>query len=81
MLQPIGKRILIEPIAPEEKKSIILVKDDSPQTFKVIAIGDEVTKVQPDDIIFIASFSTSEFLYKEKKYTLIIQDNIIAKVV
>ena len=81
MLQPLGKRILIEPIAPTEKKSIIIVKDESPQTFKVVAVGDEVTKVNTSDTIFIASMSTSEFTFEGIKHILIHQDNIIAKVV
>ena len=81
MLQPLGKRILIQPIVPEEKKSILILKEESPQTFKVIAIGDEVKKVNINDTIFIASFSTSEFKFNEEKYTLIQENNIIAKVV
>lgn len=82
MLQPLGKRILISPIAPEKKESIIIgIKEETPQTYKVIAIGDDVKKVNVNDTIVIASFSTSEFKFNEEKYTLIQEDNIIAKVV
>lgn len=81
MLQPLGKRILIQPITHEEKKSILIIKEEIPQTFKVIAIGDEVKKVKVDDTIFISSFSTSEFKLNNEKYTLVQEDNIIAKVV
>lgn len=81
MLQPVGKRILITPIIEEKKESILILKDEAPKTFKVIAIGDEVTKVKVDDAIFISSFSTSEFKYQNETYTLLNEDNIIAKVV
>ncbi len=81
MLQPLDKRILIKPIIPPKKESIIITKDESPQTFQVIAIGDEVTKVNIGDTIFIASFSTSELLFEGEKHTIVNETNIIAKVV
>jgi co-chaperonin GroES (HSP10) len=80
MIQPLGKRILISPITPPKKESIILTKDEAPQTFEVIAIGDDVKKVEVSDTIFIAGFSTSEFKYNDIKYTMVSEDNIIAKI-
>lgn len=44
MLQPLAKRILIKPIEQEKKQSVLILKDQTPQTFKVIAIGDDVKK-------------------------------------
>lgn len=81
MLQPLGKRILIQPITPEKKESIILVKDESPVTFKILSIGDDVKKVNVNDIIFIAAHSTAEIKYNNEKFLIIFEDNIIAKVV
>lgn len=80
MIQPLGKRILIEPIVEERKQGIILVKDESPQKFKVLAIGDDVKKVSVNDEIIIASFTTSEFTLNGQKNIFINEDNIIAKV-
>lgn len=82
MLQPLDKRILIAPITPEPKKTnILLLKDDAPQTWGVVAIGDEVKKVNIGDIILIAAHSTSEVNFEGIKYTMIHESNIIAKVV
>lgn len=81
MLQPLGKRILVSPIQPEKKESIIIVKDESPQTFKVIAVGDDVTKLKIDDVIFLAAFSTSSVKYNNESYQIVFEDNIIAKVI
>ncbi len=80
MLQPLGKRIIIKPIAVEKKPSVLFLKDESPVTFKVIAIGDDVKKVKPDDTIMIAAFSTSEIKFEGEIYMLVYEDNIIAKV-
>jgi co-chaperonin GroES (HSP10) len=80
MIQPLAKRILISPITPEKKSSVIIVKDEAPLTFKVISIGGDVTKVKPDDIIFIATFSTSELKYAGESFLLVNEDNVIAKV-
>ncbi len=81
MLQPLGKRILIKPIEPiQQKKSIILMKDNPPATFTVLAIGDDVKKLSVDDIIFLAAFSTSEITYNDEKFLLVMEDNVIAKV-
>lgn len=80
MLQPIGKRILISAIHPERKPSIIMMKEEAPQTFNVIAVGEDVKKIKVGDIIFIAAFSTSEIKYNDEKYTLVFEDNVIARV-
>ncbi len=81
MLQPLDKRIIIKPIAPPKKESVIIVKDDSPQSFEVVAIGDDVKKVNIGDKVLIAAFSTSEVTYEGIKYTIVNETNIIAKVV
>lgn len=82
MLQPLDKRIIVVPIVPEQKKScILLMKDETPQAFSVIAIGDDVKKVNVGDIVLLAAYSTSEISYEGIKYTIVNESNIIAKVV
>lgn len=81
MLQPLAKRIIIQPIIPEKKVSVLILKDESPQTFTVIAVGDDVKKVSVNDTILIAAHSTSEIKYEGNTFTMIHEDNIIAKVV
>jgi len=80
MLQPLDKRIIVKPIIPPKKESIIIVKDESPQSFQVVAIGDDVKKVNIGDKILIASFSTSEVTYEGEKYIIVNESNIIAKI-
>lgn len=81
MLQPLGKRILIKPIEPiQQKKSILIGLDKTPITFQVLAIGDEVTKLSVDDIIFISSHASSELNYNDEKHLFVHQDNVIAKI-
>ncbi len=81
MLQPLDKRIIVKPIIPQKKESVIIVKDESPQSFEVVAIGDDVTKVNIGDKILIAAFSTSEVNYEGQKYVIVNETNIIAKVI
>ena len=81
MLQPLGKRILIQQIIPEKKQSVLILKDDSPQTYRVINVGDDVKKVAQNDVIFIAAYSTAEIKYNEEKFLIVVEDNIIAKLV
>jgi chaperonin GroES len=80
MLQPLDKRIIIKPIIQEKKPSVLLLKDETPQSFEVLAIGDDVKKVNIGDKILIASFSTSEVTYENVKYTIVNETNIIAKI-
>ncbi len=80
MLQPLGKRILITPIMPEKKESILIVPDQTPQTYKVIAIGDDVKKLNVNDVIFIAAHSTADIKYNDVKHQIVFEDNVIAKV-
>lgn len=81
MLQPLGKRILITPIIPEKKESLLIVPDQTPQTYTVQAIGDDVKKVAIHDVIFIAAHSTAEIKYNNEKQLIVFEDNIIAKVI
>lgn len=81
MLQPLGKRILIKPIVEEKKPSFIIVKDEAPQSYSVLAIGDDVTKVKVGDTIYIAAYSTAEIKYVDEKFQIVVEDNIIAKVI
>lgn len=80
MIQPLGKRVVIEPVEEPSKPGILIMPNDSPQKFKVLAIGDEVKKVAINDEIIIASFTTSSFKLDGKNNVFVNEDNIIAKV-
>lgn len=81
MLQPIGKRILIEEIKEELKQGLIIIKDDSTKKYKVLSIGDEVTKIAPNDIVVIVSYAQQTIKIDDKSYIILEQESIIAKVI
>lgn len=79
MIQPLGNLILIEPILGEKKYSLLSIKEEIPKSYKVLAIGDEVTKVDIGDEIIIEYPRTIE--YNNAPHMFVNQDNIIAKVI
>jgi co-chaperonin GroES (HSP10) len=78
MLQPLGKRIIIEPLIKGKKSPLLTLKEDPAQSYKVISIGDEIKKVNISDIILVDLYAVSELLYNDIKYYLIHEDNIHA---
>ena len=78
MIQPLAKRIVVEPVFKEKKAGLIFLKDDAPYAFKVIAIGDEATKVSVNDIILLQY--ASEIKYEDIFYKIVTEDNVIAKI-
>jgi co-chaperonin GroES (HSP10) len=77
MLTPIGKRILVKPI--EAKQGVVLVTGLKPTQFDVIAVGDEVTKVKPGDIIYLAKHYGTEIDHEKDKFLVIDEGSILAK--
>lgn len=80
MIQPLGKRVLIEPIDNEEKKTILIVKEEPKLLFKVIAVGDEVTKVKPDDKIILQYFNKITIPFLGIDHNLCDEADILGKV-
>jgi co-chaperonin GroES (HSP10) len=78
MIQPLAKRIVVEPVFKEKKSDLIFLKDVDPYAFKVIAIGDEVTKVSINDLVII------EYPFHVKiediVYKIVTEDNVVAKI-
>ncbi len=77
MIQPLSKRIIVEPVFKEKKSDLIIVKDDTPYAYKVIAIGDEVKKVAINDLILIEY--ASQLKIEDNVYKVVTEDNVIAK--
>jgi co-chaperonin GroES (HSP10) len=78
MLTPVGKRIIIKPS--EVKHGTIIVTNYKPIQFIVIAIGDEVTKVQPGNIIYLEKHYGIEIDYEGEKFLVIDEASILAKI-
>jgi co-chaperonin GroES (HSP10) len=79
MLTPIGKRILIKPI--ENKAGSLLITNAKPTQFIVIAIGDDITKVAPGNIIYLEKHYGIEIEHEKEKFLVIDENSILAKLV
>jgi chaperonin GroES len=85
-IKPLGKRVLVKKLDPEEKKSAGgIVLPESAKTEKVvraevIAVGtDEKLEVKVGDQIIISdSFSNTEVIEGEEKYLLVKESEILA---
>ncbi len=85
-IKPLGKRVLVKKLDPEEKKSAGgIVLPDSAKTEKVVraevvAVGtDEKLEVHAGDQIIISdSFSNTELMEGEEKYLLVKESEILA---
>ena len=85
-IKPLGKRVLVKRLDPEEKKSaggIVLpesAKSEKVLRVKVVAVGtDEKLEVKVGDEILISdSFSNTEVIEGEKKYLLVKGSEILA---
>lgn len=78
MLMPVAKRIIIQPI--EVKHGTLIVNNQKPTQFKVIAIGDEVTKVSPGNIVYLEKHYGVEVDHENQKYLVIDESSILAKI-
>lgn len=77
MLTPVAKRILIQPV--EVKHGTLVLTNQKPTQFKVIAIGDEVTKVKPGNTIYLEKHYGVEIEHEAIKYFVIDESSILAK--
>jgi len=85
-IKPLGKRVLVKKLDPEEKKSVGgIVLPDSAKSEKVVraevvALGtDEKLEVKVGDQIIISdSFSNTEVIEGESKYLLVKDSEILA---
>ena len=85
-IKPLGKRILVKKLDPEEKKSaggIVLpesAKSEKVVRAEVVALGtDEKIEVKVGDQILISdSFSNTEVIEGEEKYLLVKDSEILA---
>lgn len=77
MLTPIAKRILVKPV--EQKHGTLIVTNQKPTQFRVIGIGDEITKVKPGDTIYMEKHYGAEIEHENEKYLIIEESSILAK--
>ncbi len=93
-LQPLGDRVIVEPIEQEEMTASGIVLPESakerPQRGTVLAIGpgrldDEGEKriamdVKVGDVVLYAQYSGTQFKIDDKKYLVLSEKDILARV-
>ncbi|MCB1102573.1 MAG: co-chaperone GroES [Verrucomicrobia bacterium] len=92
-IQPLGDRVLVEPIKEKEvSKGGIIIPDsakEKPMEGKVIAIGtgkkddkgnDTVFHVKAGDKILMPKYGGTEVKIDDKEYQILRQDDILAKI-
>jgi len=89
MIEPVGRRVLVERIEEEEaKKGSIIVPDtakEKPQegiVKNVAKVGkdDDPLPVKKGDKILFGKYGGTEVEYKGKEYLILSEDNILAKI-
>ena len=78
MLKPLGKRVLIKPI--EMKAGVLFVSGAKPVQYEVVAIGDDVTKVKPTDVIYLEKHYGAEIEHDKQKFLVVEEASILAKI-
>lgn len=77
MITPIGSKVIIQPVEAETGK--LLLPNAKPSQFRIIAIGDDVKKVKPNDIIYLEKHYGAEIKHDGQTYICIEEDTILAK--
>ena len=83
-IQPLGTRVLIQPLEQESKTALGLFLPESakekPQTGQVVAVGDdESIKLKPKDKVLFAKYSGTEFKDDGVDYLLMESSDILAR--
>ncbi len=76
---PVGKRIVVKPEDTSANQKIIIA-NQKPTRFQVISVGEDVTKCQPKDLVYLDKYSGVDIEYEGQKYIIIEENNILARV-
>jgi chaperonin GroES len=85
-IKPLADRVLIEPMAAEEKTATgIIIPDtakEKPQKGTVVAVGpgtkDEKMEVKVGDVVLYGKYSGTELTIKGKDYLIMRQSDVLA---
>lgn len=83
-IQPMGTRVLIQPLEQESKTASGLLLPETakekPQTGLVVAVGDdEEIKLKVNDKVLFAKYSGAEFKMEGIEYLLLESSDVLAK--
>jgi len=86
-IRPIGDRVVVEPLEEEQKTpSGIYIPDTAKEKEmkgRIVAIGNKVDKeldLKEEDIILYAKYAGTEIEIDDKKYLILKQSDILAKI-
>ncbi len=79
MLKPVGKRLLVQPI--EVKQGSLFLAGAKPTQFRVVAVGDEVSKVAVGNVVYLEKHYGVELQYESDKFLVVDESTILAKTV
>jgi chaperonin GroES len=85
-IKPLADRVLIEPMAAEEKTATgIIIPDtakEKPQKGTIVAVGpgtkDEKMEVKTGDVVLYGKYSGTELTIKGKDYLIMKQSDVLA---
>lgn len=77
MLMPVGKRLIVKGL--DVAYGSIIVSGQKPVQFKVLEVGEEVTKAKKDDIIYLDRHHGVEIDHEKEKFIVIDEASILAK--
>jgi len=78
MLTPIGKRIIIQPV--QDAKGPLILTNTKPKKFVILAVGDEITRLKPNDFIYLERHCGAEIEHEGEKYFVIDESQVLAKI-
>ena len=78
MLTPLGKRIIIQPV--QDAKGPLILTNAKPKEFVILAVGDEITRLKPNDFIYLERHSGAEIDHEGDKYFVIEENQVLAKI-
>jgi co-chaperonin GroES (HSP10) len=74
-IKPLGKNILIIPYKEELKTGTLIYTNQKEEFYKVIAIGEDVTKVKKGDIAIVNIYHGNVFRHSE--FTIIDEASVM----
>lgn len=77
---PLGKNIIIEQKDAQKKTAsgIITANNQKPNEGKVIAVGDEITKIKKNDTVLFSQFGGTTMEYGGKELLMLKEHDILA---
>ncbi len=83
---PLGDRVVISSVEPKEQitSSGFIVstkeKEGLPQSGEIIEIGPDVKNLTIGEIVIFKEFIPTKFTHEEKKYLILPEEDILAKI-